>query len=156
MAATPNGRGIGSNVLKGMVAGVAGTAAMTAAQSLEMRLSHRAPSLVPGEVASRLLRIKARGERKRRLSTAMHWGHGVFGGAVRGLLAATGAGGPTAGALHFALLWSTDVTLYRALGIAPAPWRWDPQDLVTDLFHKGVYAGVTNVVFEALRDGSER
>jgi len=39
------------------------------------------------------------------------------------LIGLTPLSGVSAGAAHFAALWGSDVTLYMALGIAPAPWR---------------------------------
>jgi hypothetical protein len=39
--------------------------------------------------------------------------------------------------------------LYRALGIAPSPWRWSRQERATDLFGKSVLAGVTSAAYIA-------
>ena len=47
-------------------------------------------------------------------------------------------------------MWSSDALLYRALGIAPAPWKWRPAELATDVFHKGVYALVTGAAYDRL------
>ena len=58
--------------------------------------------------------------------------------------------GPAATAAHFALLWGGDATLYRALGIAEAPWKWSADELASDVLSKGVYAVVTGVVYDQL------
>jgi hypothetical protein len=75
-------------------------------------------------------------------------------GAVRGLLDVAGLHGPAASAAHFALLWGGDAALYRALGIADVPWRWEANELASDMLHKGVYAAVTGAVYDALADHS--
>lgn len=137
-------------VAKGAVAGVIGTAAMTVTQAIEMRVTGREASLVPGEVGAKLARLKVRGRRKRRLSLGVHWAHGLNGGLVRGLLGLTPLTGASAGATHFAALWVSDVTLYMALGIASPPWRWEREELAVDLLHKGLYAVVTSAAFERL------
>ncbi|MDP8943446.1 MAG: hypothetical protein M3N16_04925 [Actinomycetota bacterium] len=130
----------------GLVAGLVGTASMTLAQAIEMRVTGREPSDVPGQVGSRLLGI----DNTETLSRAVHWGHGLLGGAVRGGLALVGTSGPRAAVAHGATLWAADAALYWALGIAPAPWRWSRAELATDLLHKGLYAAVTSASYERL------
>ena len=137
--------------VRGLAAGAAGTAAMTASQALEMRVTGRPASDVPGQVAQRLARVEVTDRRAATaLSLGTHWAHGIAGGAVRGLIGLAGATGVSAGALLFAGLWSMDASLYRALGIADAPWRWSGDALATDLFHKGLYSVVTSVVYDRL------
>ncbi len=137
----------------GMAAGAVGTIAMTLSERLEMSLSGRAPSTVPGQVGAHLLpgADPAAPSDVARLNGPVHWSHGIAMGAVRGLLDVAGLHGPSASAAHFALLWGGDVTLYRALGIADVPWRWKADELGSDLFHKGVYAAVTGAVYDAAR-----
>ena len=133
---------------RGSLAGLVGAAVMTVSQRVEMAVSKRPPSTVPGQVAVRLL---GRSEQDaRRLSPAVHWGHGAAMGAVRGGLSAAGLRGPAASAVFFGILWSGDAMLYRALGIADWPWRWNRTALITDLGHKAVYAVTTGLVYDAL------
>ncbi len=139
---------------RGMLAGAVGTIAMTLSERLEMAMTGREASQVPGEVAAHLLPGRDPGAASdvQQLNSPMHWAHGISMGAVRGLLDAGGMRGPTATAAHFALLWGGDALLYRALGVADAPWRWTGAELATDLLHKGVYAVVTGAVYDALAD----
>lgn len=133
---------------RGTLAGLVGAAVMTVSQRVDMAMSKRPPSTVPGQVAVRLL---GRGDQgAQRLSPVVHWGHGAAMGAVRGALGAAGLRGPAASAVFFGLLWSGDALLYRALGIADWPWRWTRTELATDLGHKAVYAVTTGVVYDAL------
>lgn len=145
--------GVSRATALGMLAGAVGTAAMTLTQRLEMSLSGRAGSTVPGQVGAHL--VPGAGPASpgdvARLNGPVHWGHGIAMGALRGVLDVAGLTGPSASAAHFALVWVGDAALYRALGIADVPWRWSPDALRTDLLHKGVYAAVTGAVYDAAR-----
>jgi hypothetical protein len=124
---------------------------MTISQRLEMQITGREGSDVPGQVAEGLTGVEPGDPRTQAaMSTATHWAHGISGGGVRALIGRAGAHGLPAAALLFGGLWSMDATLYRALGIADSPWRWSGPELVTDLFHKGLYAAVTSAVYEGL------
>lgn len=136
---------------RGAIAGLVGTAVMTLSETVEAKLTGRPASMVPGQVGAELLGgDKDDTARVRRLNPWVHWGHGIAMGAVRGLIGHRVDGGPAATATHFAGLWAGDVLLYQTLGVAPPPWEWSPQELATDLGHKGIYAAVTGVTYEAL------
>jgi len=139
-------------LVRGMVAGAVGTLAMTLTERLEMSITGRPASRVPGLVGASLLPgSDPRSDTDvRRLNTPLHWAHGIAMGPLRAALDAVGIDGPTASAIHFALLWGGDLALYHALGIADVPWRWEPEALATDVLHKGVYAAVTGAVHDAL------
>jgi hypothetical protein len=144
--------GIARAAVLGMLAGAVGTVAMTVTQQVEMSLSGRSPSTVPGQVGAHLVpgADPAVSADVARLNGPVHWGHGIAMGALRGVLDVAGLHGPAATAAHFALVWGGDATLYRALGVADVPWRWSSAELGADLLHKGVYAAVTGVVYDAL------
>jgi hypothetical protein len=139
-------------VVRGMVAGAIGTVAMTLSQRLEMSVSGRPGSQVPGQVGASLLPGSDPGSSSdvQRLNAPVHWAHGVTMGALRGGLDAAGLQGAAASAAHFALVWGGDAALYRALNLADMPWRWEPDALATDVLHKGVYATVTGVAYDAM------
>ncbi len=141
---------------RGALAGAVGTVAMTVSERLEMSLTGREPSTVPGQVGANLVPGKDPGSQAdvAQLNSPTHWVHGISMGAVRGLLDVAGLHGPAASAAHFALLWGGDAALYRALGIADVPWRWEANELASDMLHKGVYAAVTGAVYDALADHS--
>ncbi len=137
----------------GMAAGAVGTVAMTLAQRLEMSITGRAGSTVPGQVGAHLVpgADPSAPRDVARLNGPVHWGHGIAMGALRGVLDVAGLRGPSASAAHFALVWGGDVALYMALGIADVPWRWSADELASDLLGKGVYAAVTGAVYDGLR-----
>ncbi len=139
-------------VTRGMIAGAAGTIAMTLSERLEMSISGREASQVPGQVGASLVPGKDPESTSdvEQLNSPVHWAHGISMGAVRGLLDVAGLQGPAASATHFALVWGGDAALYRALGVADVPWRWSADELTSDMLHKGVYAAVTGAVYDAL------
>ncbi len=141
-----------SVMARGMVAGAVGTMAMTVSELLEMSLSGREGSQVPGQVGAHLLpnRDPQSTSDAATLNNPVHWVHGISMGAVRGLLDVAGLRGPAASAARFALLWGGDTALYRALKIADVPWRWTAADLATDLLHKGLYAAITGATHDAM------
>jgi len=136
---------------RGAVAGLIGTAVMTAAQTAEMRVTGRPASMVPGRVASKLLGLEPKDAKAlARISLGMHWGHGVTQGLVRAAVGRLGLQGTTAAAAHFALMWPSDALLYKALDISPWPWEWSKQELAPDLGHKALYVAATSVAYELL------
>lgn len=142
---------------RGAFAGLVGTAVMTVSQAVEGKVTGRAASTVPGQVGVQLLGgDKGDAARVRSLNPWVHWGHGIAMGAVRGLIGTSVENPAAATAAHFAGLWSGDVLLYQALGVAPPPWEWSPQELATDLGHKGLYALVTGATYGALERRSAR
>lgn len=136
----------------GMIAGAVGTIAMTVSELVEMSVTGRQGSTVPGQVGAHILPGQDPNSAAdvKRLNTPVHWAHGIIMGSLRGALDQAGVRGLPASAAHFALLWGGDAALYRALGVADVPWRWEPDELATDLLHKAVYAAVTGAVYDAI------
>ena len=138
----------------GLAAGAVGTVALTLAEHIEMKLTGREPSDVPGQVGVKLAGGDPDAEpaRVERLSPVVHWAHGIGLGVDRGALDRAGLG-PVAATLVFApIVFGGDAGLYRALGIAPAPWRWTRSELATDLFGKGVLAFATSASYVVLKN----
>ena len=147
-----SGKELFGALARGMIAGAVGTVALTLSERLEMAITGREGSQVPGEVGAHLLPGKDPDAPSdvERLNTPVHWAHGIAMGGLRGLLDVGGVRGTAATAAHFALFWGSDAMLYRALGVADVPWRWSGDELASDVLHKGVYAVATGAVYEAL------
>jgi hypothetical protein len=143
---------LGQAVLLGLVAGIIGTAIFTVVELIDIKITGRAPSTVPGQVAVRLMGrdIDSNPDLVRKLNPFVHWGHGTMLGALRGLIGATGLAFWPATIVFYLLLEGGDVLLYRALGVEPWPWRWSRAELVRDLALKGVLALAISGVFAAL------
>ena len=143
-----NDDGFASAIFKGLVAGVAGVAAMTAAEKVEQALTGRPNSYVPAHTLQRLL---GRPERDRLVTNwAMHWGQGIILGAVRASMSRQGIGGPVGSFLFLNLRLLNDQTLENATGAGALPWTWPVNEQIVDLLHKGVYAFVTGAISDRL------
>jgi hypothetical protein len=144
-------REIAEDVGKGLVAGAAGTAAMTVSSTIEEKLRGREPSDAPAQAAGKVLGVQPRDpEGKARFSNLVHWGYGTSWGAVRGLIAAFGGRGAEAAVTHFALVWGTEQVMLPSLDVAPPPWKWGAQELAMDGLHHAVYAGATGLAYELI------
>lgn len=136
---------------RGLLAGVVGTGAMTVSSTLEMKLRGRAASSAPADAAAKVLGVEPKGEAaKARFATMVHWAYGTGWGAVRGLVAALGLGGPVAGIAHLGMVWGSELVMLPALKVAPALKEWGAKELAVDAFHHSVYATATSVTFTVL------
>lgn len=141
-------------MLQGLVAGVAGVAAMTAGEKLEQVFTRRPNSFVPAHTLERLLRLPHKPDPERLwLNWTMHWGQGILLGAVRGLMAERGLRGPVGSFLFMNLRLLNDQTLENATGVGAPPWTWPVDEQIIDLLHKGVYAFATGAVADYLIAG---
>jgi hypothetical protein len=136
---------------KGLFAGVAGTAAMTASSTIEMKLRGRLPSSAPATAAAKVLGVEPKGQKEEaRFSNIVHWGYGTSWGTVRGLIGAVGLRGPRATAAHLAAVWGSEQVMLPALGVAPPLWEWGAKEVAIDGFHHLVYAGATSMAYALL------
>jgi hypothetical protein len=139
---------------KGIVAGFAGTAAMTASSTLEAKLRGRAPSSAAARTTAKMLGIKEFEDdvAEARFNDLSHWGCGTGWGIVRGLLGATGMPARTATALHGGAIYGAAQLTLPALEIAPPAIFWPKEEIAIDAFHHAVYAAATGLAY-ALIDG---
>ena len=141
-------------ILRGMIAGLAGVAAMTAAEKVEQKLTRRPNSFVPAHTLERVLRLPSKPDEQRVwLNWAMHWGQGIALGAVRGLMAERGVRGPVGSFLFLNLRLLNDQTLENVTGVGSPPWTWPVDEQVIDLLHKAIYAFATGEVVDRLVAG---
>ena len=137
--------------LKGLLAGVAGATAMTAAEKIEQAVTGRPSSFVPAHTLERLLgRPPKPDEQRLWMNWAMHWGQGIAMGAVRGVMAQRGLRGPVGSHLFMDLRLLADQSLENATGVGAPPWTWPRNEQVIDLLHKAVYAYATGAVADRL------
>lgn len=140
---------------KGLVAGTAGTVAMTMSSMLEMKARGREQSTAPAQAAEKVLGVEPTGEREeQRLNMLVHMGYGTAWGIPRGLLG-LGMSAPLATAVHFLAVWGTALGMLPGLGVAPPPTQWGVKEVAIDAWHHAVYAVATGVAFEWLdREGN--
>ena len=147
---------VASNIGKGLVAGVVGTAAMTVSSSVEARIRHRAASSAPARATAKVLGIKEFEDdiAAARFNDLSHWGYGTMWGVVRGLLGATGLSPKAATAAHGAAVWGSAQVTLPALEVAPPFVFWGRKEVAIDLWHHAVYATATGLAYKLIDDRS--
>lgn len=142
-----------SFVVRGIVAGIGGTAVMTAFQRfVEMPLTGRQASYAPADFAERILPVHPNSARERdRLNSATHFALGGMWGTAYGLAASAGLRGQKAVLTVFGAVYTGDVLLNTALGLYK-PSAWTAQDWAVDIVDKLVQAEATGVVFDRFLD----
>jgi hypothetical protein len=134
----------------GLLAGAAGTAAMTLSSTLEAKLRGRGGSSAPSDAAGKVLGVQPRNPAGRaRFSTAVHWSYGTAWGAARGLIGLAGLREVPATAVHFGAVWGWSLVMLPALGVAPPVWQQPRPEVAIDALHHAVYASGTTAAFRA-------
>ena len=141
----------GAALGRGIIAGLAGTAAITVSQMIEMKITGRKPSTAPADAASKVLDIKpSTNDDKQQFSQEVHWTYGTSWGIARALIASTGLEGIPASLLHFGAIWGTAMIIEPKLGVAPPVTEWEPKTIAIDALHHAVYAAVAGLVYDAI------
>ncbi len=142
---------IADDIGKGVVAGIAGTAAMTASSMVERRLRDRGPSTAPAQAVEQVLEIKpVSDDAEARLGNLTHWGYGVAWGVARGALAASGLREPWVTLAHFGGVWGAEITMLPRLGLSSPIWKWGGEAIGIDAWHHFVYAAATGLAYDLL------
>jgi hypothetical protein len=133
---------------RGLLAGAAGTAAMTAAQTAWLKTRGEEPSTTPAEVGRRIvegvLQRDVPEQRMGALNNVMHWLYGTSWGVLFGLARAGRGAAPLSDGARFAgVVWGASLVQLPAMGLAPAVWEYPPQQLASDVgFHLVYGVGV--------------
>jgi hypothetical protein len=145
---------LAGSIGRGLLAGFAGTAAMTVSSTAEARLRRRAPSTAPARATAKVLGIKEFDGpiAQARWNDLSHWGYGTGWGVVRGLLAMAGLSPRAATAAHGAAIYGAAQVTLPALEVAPPSVFWGPAEIAIDAFHHAVYATATGLAY-ALIEG---
>ena len=147
-----DGASLGAYIGRGVLAGLAGTVAMTAFQKfVEMPLTGRAESFAPAKFAERVTPIEARTpEQMDQLNWATHFALGAMWGAAFGVAGYAGQRGQKAVGAVYAGVYGGDVLLNTALGLYE-PTSWTAKELAIDMVDKFVQAEATGLVFDRIR-----
>ena len=144
--------------MRSVLAGTAGTAAMTVAYAVERRLRSdvKGPldyddSLVPGEIVAGVMHlphVTAREDRE--LGLILRWSYGSAFGVWHGTLRRR-MPEPWASVGFGATLMTATLTLFPLLGRTPPPWRWPPDMIVTSFGTHLAYVTAVGTVDDGLR-----
>jgi hypothetical protein len=148
---------LGTAIGIGLLAGLAGTAAITLSQAIEMKITKRDPSEAPVKVVKETVGLQpANEEQKEKASQEIHWAYGTSWGIARGLIGLTGLKGLPATALHFASIWGTAMVMLPAFKASPPVTEQEPKSIAIDGLHHAVYALAAGAVYDALDAGSRK
>jgi hypothetical protein len=141
---------------KGLLAGLAGTAAITLSQMIEMKITKREASDAPVKVASEVTgAAPANASQKEKLSNEIHYAYGTSWGVVRGLLGLAGLKGMPATLVHFGAIWATELIMLPKYDAAPPVTEQEPKSIAIDALHHAVYAIAAGLAYDALDAGSD-
>ena len=151
---------------RGVVAGVAGTAVMTAYQLAVAKLQGKplsppvprrwADAPPPAQVAKKAAETVGEGRRLTRenvplLTNVMHWLYGISWGAFYGVAAGATRPDPVAGGIVFGTgVWGAAYAELVPLSIYEPPWKYPARDLAVDLSYHLVYGLAVGTAFAAL------
>lgn len=144
--------------VRSVVAGTAGTAAMSLFYAVDHRLHplRRGPldyddSVVPGEIVANILNLSGvTGRDEAELALGLRWSYGSVFGVWHGLLRRR-LSEPWASAAFGATLMTATLALFPLLGRTPPPWRWPRGYLATSLASHAVYVGAVAAADDGLR-----
>lgn len=140
----------------GLMAGLAGTLAITLSQAIEMKLTRRQPSTAPIDAASKVLDIDATGrQEKQKVSQEIHWAYGTTWGVARGVIALAGLKGWPATLAHFAAIWGTAQVMLPGLHVSPPITEEEPQAIGIDVLHHAIYAVAAGLVYDAIDQSNQ-
>jgi hypothetical protein len=144
--------------IRSVIAGAAGTAALTAAYAAErrMRPTHQGQldyddSLVPGQIVAGIMHlphVTAREDRD--IGLALRWSYGSAFGLAHGALRRR-LGEPLASAAFGGILMSATLTLFPLLGRTPPPWRWPADVMATSVGTHAAYVAAVAAVDDRVR-----
>jgi hypothetical protein len=148
---------LGNAIGKGLLAGLAGTAAITLSQMIEMKITKRKASEAPVKVAEQVTDLKpVTEESKEKVSQRIHWAYGTSWGIMRGLIALTGLKGLPAMTAHFAAIWGTAIFMLPAYNAGPKITEEDTKTIAIDAMHHAVYAVAAGLTFDSLDRESDQ
>lgn len=136
---------------KGIIAGLAGTVAITIAQLIEMKITGREGSDAPAKAVNKVLDVEATDkEHKEQFLQQVHLTYGTLWGIARGVFDLCGLKGIPATTAHMAALWGTELVMLPAIDVAPPVKEWGGKEIAKDgLFHS-IYAVTAGVVYDAI------
>jgi hypothetical protein len=135
----------------GLMAGVAGTLAISLSQRIDKKITGQQPSESPVKVAAKVLSVNPTSEEKKvKVSEEVHWAYGTSLGLVRGALCLIGLRGWTATAVHFVTIWAGENIMLPALKVSPSITKLSAKEIAKDGLHHAVYAVAAGLAYDAI------
>lgn len=160
-------------VLRGLLAGAAGTAAMTAWQEASMKLQGAgsgsgsdsgdehsesdpweqasAPAQVGRKILEGVFDREVSADRIGLLTNVMHWAYGTSWGAVYGMVQSSRSDHATRDGLAFGTgVWAMSYVELVPMGLAEPPWKYPAKDMAMELSSHLVYGAAVAAAHAAM------
>jgi|GEM_PF-2293280 len=142
---------LGTAIGVGLIAGFAGTIAMTLCQMAEMKVSGRKPSNTPANAVREVLDVEPVTPGKaEEVSNEVHLAYGTSLGVIRGILGLAGLNGMIANTLHFIIIWGGKIFMLPSLRVAAPVTHENAKTITTDIVHHLVYVTTAGCVYDAI------
>ncbi len=139
-----------SVLLIGLLAGAIATVVFTVVEYLDIAVTGRPRSLIPGQVAVAMTGGNPHAEQSRKrvekLNLPTHLMHGTALGLVLALVSLLGLGAVLTTIVFYGLLLGGDWMLYSALGVT-SPTQWNGTQWTREMVLKAIFAAVMGVAF---------
>lgn len=143
----------GTSIGVGLMAGLAGTVALTICQKIDMKLTGRKGSNTPANAVREALDIKPVSESKTtEVSNKIHWVYGTSLGMARGVISLFGLKGLAASSAFFAAAWGAELFMLPYLRVGPPLSKETPEVIGKDALYHLVYAFSAGLVFDGIME----
>ena len=141
-------------LLIGLAAGAIATVVFTIIEYLDIAVTGRPVSTVPGEVAVAMTGGDPHRDRQRvkKLNLPTHFMHGTTLGVVFAALSLLDLSAVLTTVIFYVLLLGGDWMMYTVLGVTPPPWRWSATEFTRETVLKAFFAAAMGVAFYLLVD----
>ena len=144
--------------LRSVIAGTAGTTAMTLVYAAEhhVRVNVKGQldyddGLVPGQIVAAVMHLRqVTHKEEHELGLILRWSYGSAFGLLHGALRRT-VGEPIASVVFGSVLMTATFSLFPLLGRTPPPWRWPPDVIATSIGTHIAYVTAVAVADDGLR-----
>jgi hypothetical protein len=140
------------NVGAGLLAGLAGTAALTISSAVEARLRRRHAPPTAAPVAKRALGIERfeSPAAEARFARLAHWGFGAGWGVLHGLLRELGLGPKAATAVHYGAVWGGTLVLLPSHDVVPPIFLRGRGEVAAEAWHHLLFSASTGLAYRRL------
>ena len=142
---------LGTAIGVGLIAGLAGTVAITISQMIEMKITGRKSSDTPANAVREVFDVEPVSESKsEEVAKKVHWTYGTSLGLIRSALSLAGLRGMMATAVHFVTVYGGKLIMLPALRVAKPVTEEDPKTVAIGSLHHFVYAFTAGCVFDSI------
>jgi uncharacterized membrane protein YagU involved in acid resistance len=142
---------LANRIGRGLLAGLAGTMAISLSQMIDMKLSKRLPSTTPADAVDKVFGAEQKNqEDTKKLAGIVHWLYGSSWGLVRALLSYLGIRKKAGTLAEFVAITFAAFKMLPSLKVAPPVKEWENKEIIKEVLHHAVYSFVSGVVYDSI------